>query len=176
MPAAPEPVATVRLFGDAVLRRRCREVAAGEDVSDLVATMLATMDAHDGVGLAAPQIGDPRRVIVVEDPRSGEPPEVLINPRLEETFGAPTNFEEGCLSFPNLYVHLTRPSGVEVAYRDVAGADRRLRNDGILARVIQHELDHLDGILYIDRLPRWRRWLLGWRLLRLRRRSAEVAA
>jgi len=176
MPAVPETVVSVRLFGDAVLRRRCREVDAGEDVTDLVETMLATMAAHDGVGLAAPQIGDPRRVIVAEDPKSGKPPVVLINPRIEESFGAPSSFEEGCLSFPNLYVHLTRPSGVEVSYRDLAGAERRLRDDGILARVVQHELDHLDGILYIDRLPRWRRWLLGLRLLQLRRRSAEVAA
>ncbi len=100
----------------------------------------------------------------------------MINPRLEETFGPVTVFEEGCLSFPELYVNLARPLGAAVTYSDLAGQQHQFRDDGFLARVVQHELDHLDGVLFNDRLPAWRRWLLGWRLLQLRRRSGEEAA
>jgi peptide deformylase len=85
-------------------------------------------------------------------------------------------FEEGCLSFPELFVTLLRPRNVCVRYRDLEGQQQTLRDDGILARIVQHEVDHLDGVLYIDHLPRWRRWLLGWRLLRLRAGQGEDAA
>jgi peptide deformylase len=174
-PSAPD----VRVFGDPCLRRPCREVAATEDVGDLVEGMLAVMADHDGVGLAAPQVGDARRVIVVSDPfASRQVPLVLINPRVEETFGPAVMGEEGCLSFPELFIDLWRPRGVAVSYRDEVGNQHTLRDETFLARVILHEVDHLDGILFIDRLPRWRRWLLSWRLHRLRqgRRTGEVAA
>lgn len=176
MPVAPEVSASLRLYGDAVLRRRCREVAADEDVAELARAMIAAMADQDGVGLAAPQIGDLRRVIVVSDPACDVAPLVMINPRLDETFGPAAVFEEGCLSFPDLYVDVTRPRGAVVTYRDLGGREQVLRDDGFLARVALHELDHLDGVLFIDRLPRWRRWVLGWRLIRLRQRSGEAAA
>jgi peptide deformylase len=173
------PAPDIRLVGDPCLRQRCREVAADEDVHDLAGGMLAAMAAHDGVGLAAPQVGDPRRVIVVSDPMAASRrPVVMINPVIDETFGPDVAHEEGCLSFPALFITLRRPCGVAVRYRDRAGQQRTLRDEGFLARVIQHEVDHLDGILFIDHLPRWRRWLLSWRLHRLRQsgRTREVAA
>jgi len=79
-------------------------------------------------------------------------------------------WEEGCLSFPGLFFPLRRPRAVTVSYADLEGREHRLRADGLLARVVQHEADHLDGILYIDHLSAWRRGLLGWRLRRLRER------
>ncbi|HOX26775.1 MAG TPA: peptide deformylase [Candidatus Krumholzibacteria bacterium] len=165
----PTPGVALRIYGAASLRRRCREVAAGEDVSALAAAMLALMERAGGVGLAAPQVGDLRRLIVVSEPdRRRSRPIVMVNPVIEERFGPAVPFEEGCLSFPDLYLTLRRPRGVVVRYRDAGGAARTLREDSLLARVIQHEVDHLDGILFIDHLTRWRRWLLAGRLLRLR--------
>jgi len=157
-----------------MLRRRCREVEPGEDVGALAAALLAAMRRAGGVGLAAPQIGDPRRVLAASDPtRHGRPPLVMVNPRLEATFGSRVPFEEGCLSFPDLYLTLRRPRGVQVRYRDPAGREQVLRDETLLARVVLHELDHLDGVLFVDHLARWRRWLLGWRLLQLRRQGAR---
>jgi peptide deformylase len=175
MPSAPQATAELRLYGDAVLRRSCREVRDGEDVSGLAARMLTIMRQHSGVGLAAPQIGDPRRVIAISDPGGGTAPLILVNPRLKATFGPEVGFEEGCLSFPELFVTVTRPRGAEASYRDLEGRERCLRDEGVLARVLQHELDHLEGVLFIDRLPWWRRWLLTRRLRDLRRRGEEAA-
>ncbi len=170
--AVPPPVL---VYGDPRLRWPCREVAAGEDVAALVGAMHGAMQVHEGVGLAAPQIGDPRCVVLVGDPDQPDAaPRVLINPRLERCFGEVVPFEEGCLSFPDLYLWLSRPRGVEVVYRDLAGTSRRLRDEGVLARILQHELDHLDGVLFIDHLPRWRRWLLQGRLWRMSRRGGAA--
>jgi len=179
VPAVPESAAAaeVLVFGDARLRERCRDVAADEDVTDLVRRLREAMAAHDGVGLAAPQLGDPRRVILVGDPEHPrQRPRVLINPRITDRFGPQVPFEEGCLSFPDLFLWLRRPRGVEVSYRDLGGAERRLREEGVVARICQHEVDHLDGILFIDHLPAWRRGLLALRLWRLRRQSRRAAA
>ena len=165
----------VLVYGDPRLRRPCREVGVDEDVTALVAAMHASMAAHEGVGLAAPQVGDPRRVVLVGDPREPQAaPRVLVNPRVERRFGDDTTFEEGCLSFPDLFLWLSRPRGVEVSCRDLAGNPRVLRDEGLIARILQHEIDHLDGVLFIDHLPRWRRWLLQARLWRMSRRGRSV--
>ena len=173
----PQPEA-IRIFGDPCLRRRCREVRPGEDTTGLVRMMTAAMARADGLGLAAPQVGDDRRVLLARDPERGRrrPPLVMVNPRLLSASGPPVSFEEGCLSFPGLFVDLARPRDVVVAYRDPAGAEHTLEAGGLLARIIQHEIDHLDGKLFIDRLPRWRRWLLGRRLRRLRRGAGKAVA
>jgi peptide deformylase len=167
--SAPPPVL---VYGDPRLRRRCREVTPDEDLGPLVDAMRGAMAAHDGVGLAAPQIGDLRRVVLIGDPQRPEaPPQVLVNPRIRQRFGTPSPFEEGCLSFPGLFLWLDRPPGVEATWRDPTGEQHAIRDTGLLARVLQHEVDHLDGILFVDHLPRWRRWLLHSRLWRLRQRA-----
>ncbi|MEZ4388634.1 MAG: peptide deformylase [Candidatus Krumholzibacteriia bacterium] len=168
MTAGAPAALTILIHGDPRLRRPARPVAPDEDLGDLPARLLAGMRDHRGIGLAAPQLGDLRRVVAVSDPESGRSL-VLVNPELDETFGPPIPFEEGCLSFPGLYLTLLRPRGVAVRYREPDGGTRTLRDEGILSRVIQHELDHLDGVLFIDHLPRWRRWWLAGRLRRLRR-------
>lgn len=167
----------ILLHGDPRLRRRCRDVAAGENVGALAAGMQRAMLAAGGVGLAAPQVGDARRLLVCRDPAvRNAAPLVLINPVIEDRGRIVVGFEEGCLSFPGLFLNLWRPRDVCIRYSDLAGERRRLDATGLLARVLQHEIDHLEGILFIDHLPSWRRWLLAWRLRRLRRRAVEAAA
>jgi len=163
-------VARIYRYGATCLRRRA--VAAPVDAPEtraLLDTLWETLAADGGVGLAAPQIGHNRRVIVIRDPErpAGRQRLDLVNPVIRCTFGAAESFEEGCLSFPDLYTTITRPAGVEVEYADPArpGQSLQLRNEHLLARIIQHEVDHLDGVLFIDHLSRRARWLLGPKLL-----------
>jgi peptide deformylase len=174
--AAQPAILPILRHGDPRLRRSCCEVAPDEAIADLVAAMQHTMLTAGGVGLAAPQVGDERRIIVCLDPdRPGAAPLVLINPTLERTGGPRVSFKEGCLSFPDLFLRLWRPRDVRVCYRDLAGRERVRDFSSVLARIILHEIDHLDGVLFIDHLPGWRRWLLGRRLRRLHRQGGKAA-
>ncbi len=161
------------LYGDRRLRLVCRSPEPGEPgLDELVRDMLALMRRHRGVGLAAPQLGDDRRVIVVQPDLAGKrPPLVLLDPVLEETGGPSTVFEEGCLSFPGIYRRIARPRTAVVRYRDPDGATGLLRDDGLAARIALHELDHLDGILMVDHLDPWRRFGVELRLGLRRLRS-----
>ena len=134
--------------------------------AELLELLWTTLLEDGGVGLAAPQIGRDERVIVVIDPeqKQGERRIGLVNPVIRETFGPMVSFEEGCLSFPGLYTRVWRPRGVEVEFHGPQGK-QTLRNDALASRIIQHEIDHLDGILFIDHLPVWRRILLWPRLM-----------
>ncbi len=173
---APEPL-PIRIYGDPCLRHVCREVRPDEDVSGLVSAMVEALDRAGGVGLAAPQVGDPRRVILCRDPAAaGAAPTVMINPEIVATDGPPVRIEEGCLSFPDLFVHVRRPRGVRVRYHDLAGRVCDLAVGGLVARIILHEVDHLDGVLFVDRLPAWRRWLLRRRLRGYVRQAGKAAA
>ncbi len=168
----------VRLYGDPVLRRQAAPVTAtAATTGRLLDRLWNVLDDPEinGVGLAAPQIGTAVRVLVVRDPelkeRGGRLE--LINPVVEEVFGDRRPFEEGCLSFPGVFLNVWRPQGVVVSYETREGGTTRLRDDGLVARIVQHELDHLEGKLFIDRLARWRRLLLAPRLLGIRRRGAR---
>ncbi len=177
MARAASPADRILRYGDARLRLRCRDVEAGEDARELAAGLWAALDDAGGVGLAAPQIGDLRRVIAARDPAAPRTRSlILVNPVITAREGPRVWFEEGCLSFPGMYVRVRRPRRVAVAYQDLDGAPRRLEDDTLLARIIQHEIDHLDGVLYIDHLAAWRRWLLAGRLVSLRLRSRKDAA
>ena len=134
--------------------------------AELLELLWTTLLEDGGVGLAAPQIGRDERVIVVIDPeqKQGERKIGLVNPVIRETFGPMVSFEEGCLSFPGLYTRVWRPRGVEVEFHGPQGK-QTLRNDALASRIIQHEIDHLDGILFIDHLPVWRQILLWPRLM-----------
>ncbi|MDQ3646471.1 MAG: peptide deformylase [Actinomycetota bacterium] len=140
----------IRTFGDPVLRERAAEVGPITEVHRrLVLDMLETMRAAPGVGLAGPQVGVMERVFVYEvDARAGAIFDPVIVARSDEL----NEWEEGCLSIPGLYYPVIRPAEVRVEGRDETGAAVRLEADGLLARVVQHETDHLDGILFIDRL------------------------
>lgn len=159
----------IRRFGDHCLRRRATEAAVGApETRALLEDLWRALSADGGVGLAAPQIGVNRRVVVIRDPRQAEGRQRLdlVNPVVRRTFGPDEPFEEGCLSFPGLYTTILRPRGIELSYSQPATGERRLhlRDEELLARIIQHEVDHLDGVLFIDHLSRWESWLLGPRL------------
>lgn len=151
----------VRYLGDPVLREMCREVETiDDDVRALVDDLLETMYAEDGIGLAAPQIGVPLRVFVYDVRDDELDPGVLVNPRIVEATGKQKEVE-GCLSIPGLDEVVERSGQVVVEGLDRDGEPVRIEATGLLSRCLQHENDHLDGVLFIDRVsPLKRRMLL----------------
>jgi peptide deformylase len=149
------PPYDIHQLGDEVLRTPARRISKVDDaVRDLARDMLVSMYAARGIGLAAPQIGVHQQLLVIdlelEDPSS--PPLVLINPEITGVGGTICTYEEGCLSIPGVYLDVVRPSVVEVSYRDAMGRPKKLKADGLMARCIQHEMDHLNGVLFVDRV------------------------
>jgi peptide deformylase len=151
----------VRILGDPVLRERSREVAEiTPELRKLIDDMFETMYVEEGVGLAAPQVGVAQRVIVVDPQLEGSQRFALINPVLLEVSKEVERGEEGCLSIPTLKDIVERPATCVVEGMNAAGTTVRIDADGLLARILQHEIDHLDGILFIDRLSPLKRKLL----------------
>lgn len=152
----------LHLLGSPLLRQHSEIVpSVDEDVRRLIGDMFETMDAAKGIGLAANQVGVARRVAVVDvdDDRF-----VMVNPRIVETEGR-ASAEEGCLSIPEIYADVTRPDRVVLEALDAEGRPYRKEATGLKARAIQHEIDHLDGILFLDHLSLVRRQMLlaKWR-------------
>jgi peptide deformylase len=149
------PPLTIATLGSQVLRQPARRISkVDKAVRELARDMLRSMYAASGIGLAAPQVGVHKQLLVIDlDPENAAaPPMVLINPEIT-SFGAGLDtYEEGCLSIPGVYLDVVRPSVVEVSYRDEMGRPQKLRADNLLARCIQHELDHLNGVLFVDRV------------------------
>jgi peptide deformylase len=153
----------IALLGDPVLRKRAEEVEGfDEDLRALVRDMFATMVAAEGAGLAAPQIGVSKRIFVADIRESRGTPTrfAIVNPRIVEASDEVEGDSEGCLSIPGVSEVVTRPARVVVEGFDPSGAPLRVEADELLARVIQHEMDHLDGVLFIDRLSPLKRSLL----------------
>lgn len=144
----------IRVYPDPVLRVRCPEVSRfDEELARLVADMVQTMHAAPGVGLAAPQVGVEQRVAVV-DLSVGRDPDsvlVLVNPVIEAAAGAEVD-TEGCLSIPDFTDKVLRPERLEVSAAGLDGERQRFVAEGFLARAICHEIDHLDGVLFVDHL------------------------
>jgi peptide deformylase len=167
----PMAILPIRVYPDPVLRQRCAEVTRFDDaLEQLVADMIATMHAAPGIGLAASQVGVQQRVAVV-DLSVGEDPQqlvVLVNPTLLRSEGREDD-SEGCLSIPDFTEKVTRPATVVVNARDRRGEPYELSASGLLARAIQHEMDHLDGVLFVD-------YLRGLRRERARRHLQRLAA
>ena len=143
-------------------------------LDDIINDMFDTMAAHDGAGLAAPQIGINLRIVIFgleENPRYPDaetvPTTVLINPQLMALDNTIEEDWEGCLSIPDIREDVTRPEAVTVRYQDLEGQVHEERVDGLLARVLQHEIDHLNGVLFIDRISPIKRKLLSKKLKRL---------
>ncbi len=150
----PAPL-EIRRLGSRDLRQNTRRISKVDDsVRDLARDMLRSMYAARGIGLAAPQVGVQRQLLVIDLDldEAATPPLVLINPEISAAGASLNTYEEGCLSIPGVYLNVVRPSVVEVSYRDDMGRPRRLKADGLLARCIQHELDHLNGVLFVDRV------------------------
>ncbi len=142
---------SIRVFGDPVLRQRAAEIEEIDaKIVRLSEEMIETMYAAPGVGLAAPQVGIERRIFVYD---VGEGPMTVINPEIVESRGE-WEYEEGCLSVPDLHWLIVRPKEVHLVGHDLQGNEISIEGDELLGRVFQHELDHLDGILLLERLEK----------------------
>ena len=135
---------TIRTLGDKVLAQKAKRVASIDDtIRNFCASMIDTMIKNEGIGLAANQVGILKRIIVVSDEGNIK---VLINPEIIYFSEQKVPFDEGCLSIPETFLTITRSENITVKYRDLKGKPRMERYSGLTARVIQHEVDHLDGI------------------------------
>jgi peptide deformylase len=150
----------IRLLGDPVLRERCREVdEVNQEIKQLIDDLIDTMYEADGIGLAAPQIGVSQRVFVYDIREEEHAPGVLVNPRIIETSGK-VRESEGCLSIPDLSEIVERHVNIVAEGLNREGQPVRLEADGLLSRCLQHESDHLDGILFFDRISPLKRKML----------------
>jgi peptide deformylase len=157
------------VYGDPVLRKRAEDIPHnGFDVATLVADMFETMYAAHGIGLAAPQIGKGIRMFVVDGTTLEDEPslkdfkKVFINPVMLEEFSDPWEFEEGCLSIPNIREKISRKGKLKIRYFDEQWMLHEEEMDGMKARIVQHEYDHLEGKLFLDYLsPLKKRMLKG---------------
>ncbi len=178
------PVVT---FGYEVLRQKATPVAAVSDaIRLLVQDMLESMYASKGVGLAAEQIGRTERICVIDVPRDAEKedcrvanaaipmPLVLINPEILASEGKQRN-EEGCLSFPEISAPITRANQVTVTFLDLSGTRQTVTARGLLSRAIQHETDHLDGVLLVDKMSPMQKLSVSGQLKRLQKQAQEGA-
>ncbi|MDD6211684.1 MAG: peptide deformylase [Clostridiales bacterium] len=143
-------IRNIRELGDEILRKKSKEVREMTPrLQTLVEDMLETMYESYGVGLAAPQVGVLKRLVVI-DVDDGQGPIVMINPEILETSGSQTG-EEGCLSVPGKHAQVTRPDYVKAKALDINMEPFEIEGTGLLARCILHECDHLDGIMYVDK-------------------------
>lgn len=155
-----------------MLKTRARPVGPddAETVRRLVPRMFATMYRAPGIGLAAPQVGVGLRLAVVDlMPDNARAPVVLINPEVVTASSEVATREEGCLSLPNQYADVTRPARVTVRYHDEAGRRQQIEADGLLAVCLQHEIDHLDGVLFVDHISALKRNMLMRKLAKEQR-------
>jgi len=160
---------------DPRLKVKCRPVARVDaKVAKLMDDMLETMYAAPGIGLAAPQVGVAQRVIVLDVARDNEKPSPLrmANPELVWVSDDDAVFSEGCLSLPEHYADVTRPARIRVRYLDHENEIRELAAEGTLATCIQHEMDHLDGILFVDHLTALKRNIILRKLVKAKKTAA----
>lgn len=154
------PRRPILLHPDPRLRARAdRVVAFDADLARLADDLIETLHASGGIGLAAPQVGDLRRVLVMDHSGQASAPEIYVNPEVL-TAAAPGLVEESCLSLPGVVGNVVRSTEIRVRAYTASGTAFERDLAGMPAVCLQHELDHLDGKLFIDRLPIWRRWLL----------------
>jgi peptide deformylase len=141
-------------LGDRVLRQPAKRITKIDDEVRLLARqMLQTMYSEDGIGLAAPQVGVNKQLIVVdcELDKPEIPPLILINPVITRFGQKLCVTQEGCLSIPQVFLDVVRPETIEVSFKDEQGRPQKLKAEGLVARVIQHEIDHLNGVVFVDR-------------------------
>ncbi|MBN2433165.1 MAG: peptide deformylase [Acidobacteria bacterium] len=163
-------ILTIRVYGDDVLRRPAGTVTSfDEQLATLVQDMAETMYSAPGIGLAAPQVGVSRRIIVVDISHNDHQDQLyaLINPEVVERSEENDRMEEGCLSIPGVNEAVVRPTWVKIRAQDVQGNEVEIEAEGLLARCFQHEIDHLNGILFVDRLVPFRKKLIRGKLKKL---------
>lgn len=164
----------IRLYPDPVLREVAKEILEfDEKLEELTKSMFETMYDAPGIGLAGPQIGESLRIFVVdigdENDKTTKNPLVFINPKITKHSGE-TKYEEGCLSLPGIREFVHRPSHISITAKDVRNKEFSLDADGLLAIAIQHELDHLDGILFTDHLSGLKKKMANKKLEKLANR------
>lgn len=167
----------VRLYGDPVLRRKATEVdEVSEELRALATDMIETMQENDGIGLATNQVGDLRRMIVINfDIESGdEGVSALLNPVITERKGTMISME-GCLSIPDVWDEVERSAEITVEYLNLDGERVEVKAGGLQGAVVQHEIDHLDGILFVDHIPTVRRMMLKGQLKQIARIAKQTA-
>ena len=158
------------MYGDPVLRQKAKEIDQGTDLKQLIEDMFETMHNANGIGLAAPQIGKSIRLFVVDgtimddEPAMADFRKVFINPVILEENGLPWEYEEGCLSIPNIREKISRLESLRVRYYDQDWNLQEEEYDGLKARVIQHEYDHIEGKMFVDYLTPLRKRLLKGKL------------
>ncbi|MCH7864913.1 MAG: peptide deformylase [Proteobacteria bacterium] len=152
--------------------------AVDDDVRKLMDDMLETMHSAHGLGLAAPQVGDGRRVIVIDvaGPEEDPNPIRMANPEILWESDDENPHEEGCLSLPTHYAKVVRPDAIKVSYLDHGNEIRELEADGVLATCIQHEMDHLEGILFVDRISTLKRGMILRKLAKEKKQAAAENA
>jgi len=158
------------MYGDPVLRQRASDLEHGTDVHQLIEDMYETMHNASGIGLAAPQIGKSIRLFVVDgtiiddEPAMADFKKVFINPVMIEEAGEPWEYEEGCLSIPNIREKVTRKENLTIKYYDANWVLHEEQYDGMKARIIQHEYDHIEGKMFVDYLTPLKKRLLKGKL------------
>ena len=155
-------IRTILTEPNEILRQVSKPVLkVGNEERKLMDDMLQTMYAANGIGLAAIQIGIPKRIIVMDISKDGKKnPLFFVNPIIKNKDKEKTTYEEGCLSVPNYFAEVDRPKYCEVEYLDYSGESKVLKADGLFATCIQHEMDHLEGILFIDYLSKLKKTMI----------------
>ncbi|ABX08007.1 peptide deformylase [Prochlorococcus marinus] len=150
-----KPSLKIHTLGNLELRQTAQRVSKVDNsIRTLIKKMLHSMYSAKGIGLAAPQVGIHKQLLVIDldIENSTTPPIVLINPQITDFSAAIETYEEGCLSIPGVYLNVIRPSSIKLNFRDEMGRPKKMNADGLLSRCIQHEMDHLNGVLFVDRV------------------------
>lgn len=163
------------LLPDPILRVKSAPIERfDDDLKRFADDMLDTMYDAPGIGLAAIQVGVPNRMLVIDVAGKEEPkkPQVFINPEIVAQSDAVSVYEEGCLSIPDYYAEVERPAGVTVRFQDLSGKLNEVAAEGLLATCLQHEIDHLDGVLFIDHISKLKRDMVVRKFTKLARQRA----
>ncbi|MCS7052743.1 MAG: peptide deformylase [Ignavibacterium sp.] len=169
----------ITVFGDDILRKKAAPVTEiKDDIVEIVDNMFSTMINANGIGLAANQVGINRRIFVIDvsavEGYEKFKPMVFINPKIVSKSDELESFEEGCLSIPELKANVIRPKGIEISFYDLNMKEHKMETDDLVARVIQHELDHLNGVLFIDYLDEETKKKIKKHLNKIKNRKVEV--
>jgi peptide deformylase len=174
--SATEFLLPILIVPDPVLRKTSRAVTPDDmgQMRELIPAMFAAMYKAPGIGLAAPQVGRLLRVVVMDlAPEKVPAPMVLINPEIVAASTEKATREEGCLSLPDQYADVTRPAWVKVKYQDEDGVKKEIEGEGLLAACLQHEIDHLNGVLFVDYLSSLKRNMLLRKLAKDQKERAK---
>lgn len=158
------------MYGDPVLRQRAKDIEPGTDLTQVISDMFETLEAANGIGLAAPQIGKSIRLFIVDGTGLEDEPgmetfrKVFVNAEMIEEMGTPWDFEEGCLSIPNIRERISRKEQLRIRYFDENWNQFEETYDGMKARIIQHEYDHIEGKMFVDYLTPLKKRLLKGKL------------